>query len=165
MRLMTCYPPYAQLLALELKVWETRPRLPSYEGPIAIHAGKSAQYLKRIASGRLHAPADDHEFWAFIEQYDAALNLARTRGATAWQIAGMQLGVIVGVGELVESRPVEWIHDLSPRERAFGEFTPGRFGWRIMNVRHLRTPIPATGYQSLWKMPPEMIEQVLSEAV
>ena len=40
--------------------------------------------------------------------------------------------------------------DLSEQERAFGDFTPGRYGFRLSNVRKLETPISTPGSLGLW---------------
>jgi hypothetical protein len=36
-------------------------------------------------------------------------------------------------------------------ETPLGDFTPGRYGWLLDNVRPLAEPIPAKGKQGLWR--------------
>lgn len=45
---------------------------------------------------------------------------------------------------------------LSANEMAFGDYTPGRYAWRLENVKMLPEPIPTKGHQRLWNWePPE----------
>jgi hypothetical protein len=39
---------------------------------------------------------------------------------------------------------------LTDQERAFGDYTPGRFAWLLANVKALPEPIPAKGALGLW---------------
>lgn len=41
-----------------------------------------------------------------------------------------------------------------------GDFTPGRYGWLLDNVRPLAEPIPAKGRQGLWAPDPDLIGRV-----
>jgi len=74
------------------------------------------------------------------------------------------MGQILGSVELVDCKSTtgrrgkqgtgrkyaDWVHELSERERAFGDFTPGRYGWFCEEPRELPEPIPARGYPGLW---------------
>jgi hypothetical protein len=40
---------------------------------------------------------------------------------------------------------------LSPSEKAFGDYTPGRYAWLLADVRRLPEPIPARGALGLWE--------------
>lgn len=70
----------------------------------------------------------------------------------------LPLGCILAIGELVAVFPASAVDDrgvpLSAQERAFGNFTTGRYGWRLENVRQLANPIPARGALSLWEWEP-----------
>src|SRR5690606_27104329 len=39
-----------------------------------------------------------------------------------------------------------------------GDWSPGRFAWVLADVQRLAAPAPATGRQSLWSVPSELIE-------
>ena len=39
---------------------------------------------------------------------------------------------------------------VSAQERHFGDYTPGRFAFRLANVVRLETPVPATGALGIW---------------
>ena len=71
-------------------------------------------------------------------------------------------GAIVAVAELVSVIPTEilnrqgsWIIDtdtwsMTDQERAFGDYTPGRYAWLLADVQPLATPIPTKGALGLW---------------
>ena len=40
---------------------------------------------------------------------------------------------------------------LTSQERAFGDYTPGRYAWLLSDVRPLAAPIPAKGQLGLWR--------------
>ena len=43
----------------------------------------------------------------------------------------------------------------TPRERAFGNWSPGRYGWILSNPILFEKPIPARGKQGIWDWEPE----------
>ena len=63
----------------------------------------------------------------------------------------LPLGAVVGTVEIVDCVPVEEIADtLTERERALGDFSPGRFAWVLRNPVMFEKPIPARGQQGWW---------------
>ena len=62
-------------------------------------------------------------------------------------------GAIVAVGRLVACRLTQNIR-VSETEWELGDFTPGRYAWKIADVERLVQPIPTRGYQGLWSFPP-----------
>jgi hypothetical protein len=42
--------------------------------------------------------------------------------------------------------------EITPRERAFGDYTPGRYAWLLKDVRHLPAPMAAKGKLGLWEV-------------
>ena len=66
--------------------------------------------------------------------------------------ADMPRGAIVATGELVDCIRItpEFVATLSPDELALGDYTPGRYAWKLANVKRLPEPIPAKGKQGLW---------------
>lgn len=81
------------------------------------------------------------------------------------------LGAIIGVATIIECVPTEDITLLlcnNNRELIFGNYTPGRWAWRLAGQRMLPRPIPFKGRQSvLWAIDPETdraIDAQLAEA-
>ena len=129
---ITVRQPWATLLAYGRKEFETRSWPLHYRGPLAIHA-----------SSMLHP---DDRIWA-REDVDIG-NLLRDCGYA--DVTELPLGAVVGIGMLTECWPTVGLHYLTARERALGDFSPGRWAWRIERVERLREPVPARGRLGLW---------------
>ncbi len=161
MKAITLYEPYATLVALEQKKFETRPWSTRYRGPLAIHAAKA---IPGWAKDTLRT-----------NRCRAVLAGCGVRiGPLARPENWLPLGKVVAVCELVECIALlpPGHHWLDPRyaveyartcalygipptkdtdEFAFGDYSGGRFVWVLANVRRLREPIPARGLQRLWE--------------
>lgn len=157
MKALTLTQPYASLIAIGAKTIETRDWATKYRGPLAIHAGKGLGPVGgRRGMFRLCNTSP------FAEVLDAAAIWHTTA------IDHLPYGAIVAVVELVDCRPTagtrkengwgpkyaDWVHDLTAQERAFGDYTPGRYGWMLTNIRALPMPIAAKGALSLWEWDP-----------
>lgn len=143
MKVLTLTQPLATLVAIGAKAIETRSWRTHYEGPIAIHAAKGFP--------------DDSQSLCHREPFvmrliDAGFNKA----------ADLPRGAIIAVADLVFCVPVEAIEQRwqqpgrfaqqfpEDRERAFGDFSTGRYGWLLERVTGLRAPIPCKGAPRLW---------------
>lgn len=149
MKAISLWQPWATLVAVGAKRCETRSWETLYRGPIAIHAAKKwTRQLEDICWSspfrtvlELHRPNKGGAFF-----YGDALPMILPRG------------VIVATAEIVgcvrtdaENTPA------SEQERAFGDYTPGRFRWDLANIRRLDDPIPYTGRQGFFDVPDELI--------
>jgi hypothetical protein len=156
MKAITLTQPWATLIAIGAKRIETRGWPTNYRGPLAIHAGKGLGPVHGI-SGLIDLLMTE-PFRSTLAQHDYMFTADFPRGA------------IAAVCDLVACRPTagrrgeqgtgpkyaDWVHELSDQERAFGDYTPGRYGWLLDNVRALPEPIPARGALLLWEWtPPE----------
>lgn len=52
---------------------------------------------------------------------------------------------------------------LSKTERALGNYAKGRYVWHLDNIRLLKQPVPAKGFQRLFTPDPATLEAVLSQ--
>ena len=61
-------------------------------------------------------------------------------------------GVILATAELLDCIKItkEYIATLTADELVLGNYTLGRYAWKLVNVRKLPEPIPARGRQGLW---------------
>lgn len=153
MRALTVRHPYAQAIACGLKRIETRGQRTRYRGRLAIHA----------ALGHLLPLA--------VADLDNVLTDCRAAGVDTGAVRtslgepeSWSFGKIIAVAELSDCVPVEELSP-DPVERAFGDYAPGRFGWRLAGVVRLPVPVPARGLQGLWPIRPEVmniLEQALS---
>ncbi len=135
MRVLTLIQPYATLVAIGAKKFETRSWQTS-PGPLAIHAGKGYPPQAR----------------AFARSALVARALAKA-GLTA---DTLPTGVIVAtctVNSLTPTGAAIHAFALSEDEIYFGEFhAPGRWwAWELRDVVPLAAPIPAAGKQGLWQ--------------
>jgi len=133
MRAISIWQPRASAIALGLKKVETRPRRTHYRGPLAIHASqRRTAYLR------------DAFAYEFLFDF-------RSAGVSSFE--QLPLGAIVAVCDLVDCMPTASLAEtLSEEERRFGDFTPGRFGWILDNVRKLDMPIFCRGFQGFFNV-------------
>jgi len=116
--------PWASAIALGLKHWETRSWPTSYRGEVCIHASKSfPRWAKDFAEGEGHDPKT------------------------------LPLGRIVCVCDLTECRQTSTLAPtLSFQEISWGDFSPGRFAFRLENVRVLPEPVFTRGALGFWSV-------------
>lgn len=143
MKMLCVDQPYAFCIAQEWKLNETRPVMTSYRGDIAIQATlrrMRAEDLERIyAEAGLHMPAEPHAH-----------------------------GVVLCVVELWEVRSTLEIREsylTAPRELHLGNYADGRYAWRLRNVRKLRHPVPAKGFQGLRDIDPIVGDRVRQQVM
>lgn len=145
MKALTIRQPFACAIALEFKLCETRPGRTHYRGPLAIHAAMftPVEYMRYIRT----AP---------IKQQDAIVAAGYHVGGKP-SLIKMPSAAVVAIAEVVDCVAVEDLEALYPYtfrasgwERHWGDYTAGRFGWMLSNVRRLAKPIEAKGAQGLW---------------
>ncbi len=127
MKALTLHQPWATGMVRGFKTVETRSWSTRHRGPLAIHAGKQAS--AGLAYDLLGVEPED-----------------------------LPRGAVLGVVEL-EACWVMTERDIKaalPRERAWGDWRPGRFAWVTRPIIWFAEPIPAVGKQGLWEWtPPE----------
>jgi activating signal cointegrator 1 len=145
MRALSVLQPWASLLAIGAKVYETRTWGTTYRGPLAIHScAKPAAAI-----------AEEPEFYEVLQG----------RRLYAWNLPR---GAVVAVADLVQCLQVDVEGSvngvrLCRMERMFGNFQPGRFAWQLANPRLLSLPASVRGRQGLWEWhAPEDLEQLLT---
>ena len=130
MRAFTVYQPYAYAIVAGLKPHETRSRRTNIRGRVAVHAGKAN--LNRATKG-----ISCDGFWELLAAVGAKTNLP--------------LGAVVWTVEIVDCVPVEdVVGGLTPREKALGDYSPGRWAWVLKNPVMFDMPIPKCGKQGWW---------------
>lgn len=132
MRALTLWQPWAQLVALGHKRIETRSWGTNYRGPLVIHA---ALYFPREAQARLLEPA-------FVRALGRDTAMA------------FPLGKVVAVCRLAGCERCTARNTPGEPERSFGDYGPGRWLWRLEDVRALAVPVAACGKQGLWEWEP-----------
>jgi activating signal cointegrator 1 len=131
-RAISLWQPWAQLIALGAKRYETRSWSTTFRGLLAIHAAKTRN------------PDVVHFF-----RDDRFQMVLKPAGYTS--LDALPFGAMICVVELVNVwRAEEVIHDLSAQERAFGNYAVGRYAWELEFVKVFVNPVPVMGKQGLW---------------
>jgi activating signal cointegrator 1 len=169
MNVISLSPPYGSLVAALLKRIETRGWATTYRGPLGIH-----QTAAPGPKGTTEA--------ALWDRCLSAPFAAPLLAAGLGNPARLPRGKIVAVVELVDCWPTtirngqacyctrvdrrgghnDYV-DVSDQERAFGDYTPGRYAWLLGNVFALPEPIPARGMPGLWAAPPDVLAQIAAQ--
>lgn len=139
MKAITVWQPWAGALAAGIKENETRSWATKYRGPIAIHSA-----MKAIQ----HTWSDRYMNGKAREVICRRLELPEIIDGPAT----FPMGYILATAELVDCIRItpELVATLSPDELALGDYTLGRYAWKLVNVKRLPEPIPAKGKQGLW---------------
>lgn len=136
--------PWASLLVLGHKTIETRSWNTQYRGKLLIHASLGKQYKKIPAADPLYK----HYHTLFAHH-----NMP--------PIEHLPFGQIIGSVDLIDTETTEYIIDefkkpvkkgfnLNAQELAFGDYSPNRYGWLLVNPVLFKNPIPAKGQLNLW---------------
>lgn len=153
---LTLTQPWATLVAIGAKSIETRSWATRYRGPIAIHAAKGFP-------GDARAICHELPFEPVLRMSGFAREDSLPRGAI------VAVAVLVDVWQF-DRTSAERIHrgasdgSFPAHEVSFGDFSGGRFGFRLADVRAIATPIPARGMLGLWALP-DAVRGALNEAV
>ena len=172
MKAITLWQPWAQLIAIGEKRYETRSWETKYRGMIAIHAAKK----KPPQQGDLESDVFSSMTNAFAKHYGAwrfDWHLGGTRMNSNGSDNGFDipLGCVIAIAELVECwRITDNGHTngsplaaqieggryggktniVEGKEILFGDWTPGRYAWEFTNMKMLPEPILVKGKQGLW---------------
>jgi hypothetical protein len=140
MKALTLTQPWATLVAIGAKKIETRSWRTPYRGTLAIHAAKG---FPKWAKETCNEP----EFARELGSDPLPLGMV---------IATCRLISCIPTRELQENRLIEVDYlagcgdfYLDDKERAFGDYSAGRWAWLLADVQQCQ-PIPAKGALSLW---------------
>lgn len=151
MRALSLTQPYATLIAVGAKRIETRSWSTTYRGPIAIHASKGWPRWAKDA--------------CLEEPFRSVLERAGHIHVNGSKLTlEMEVGAIVAIARLytvarTENIALDVTDPKQANERAFGDYTSGRFGWFLNGIRRVE-PIPCKGALGLWTVPAEIAEQL-----
>ena len=132
MKVLTLTQPWATLVAIGAKTMETRSWETMYRGPLLIHAAKGY-------------PRDAKDF-ASASGVVAVTGMKPLEYPTGAILAQCNLVACIRTTEEFERS----LARDSKQEWMFGNFEPGRFAWKLQNIRKLAHPIPAKGALGLW---------------
>ncbi|MNO23015.1 ASCH domain protein [compost metagenome] len=144
MKAITIIQPWATLIALGEKRFETRNWATKHRGQIAIHASKK---INKAACREPEIKAALARHGYTVDNLPTGVVLAVTELEECWEVSRCLRGDIVlekDGGNTMREDPI------SKNEEAFGWYDPGRYAWEMADVRRLPEPIPAKGQQGLW---------------
>lgn len=140
--------PWASLVVTGNKKIETRSWNTPYRGKLLIHASLGKQY-KKISSDD---PLYKHYYLLFAHH-------------NVLPIEQLPFGAIIGSVDLVSTHTsqyclmafennknnniLEFGIDVE-KEKAFGDYSPNRYGWLLANPVLFKNPIPAKGKLGIW---------------
>ena len=137
MKAITLKQPWATLIALREKQFETRSWQTQYREPLAIHAGKTVDSAA----------------------YKEFADILAEHGVYSKQ--DLLTGVVVAKANLVDCHKVISDYDdhaimhtglkISGNEYRFGNYEDGRYAWELDAIQVLPEPVPAKGKLSLWE--------------
>lgn len=144
---LSIWQPWATLIAIGAKVHETRGWPTGLREPIVIHAGK------RWEADQVDA--------CYEEPFRKALAAAGIELPKRWHLTPepfLPLGRAVAVARIVDcvstDDPAAYRPEvLSRGDLAFGDWSPGRFAFRLADVFRLDPAIPLRGGQRFFRVP------------
>jgi hypothetical protein len=132
MKTLSIMQPWATLIAIGAKHFETRSWNTRHRGLLAIHASKGF-------------PRAAIELCS-VEPFQAAL-----RGAGFEKATDLPRGMIIATATLKTTHPTQNLRlDLDERELAFGFYDDGRFAWELIDIERLASPVIMRGSLGLW---------------
>lgn len=157
---LTLTQPWATLVALGWKRYETRSWGTSYRGSLAIHAaqGWTAADRELCNTPPFGEALADYAIHNLLGNWGVDPD-ALPRGAVLCLVNLIDCRQISAVSPAIDVRNKTYLHPtaLSDQERAFGNYEPGRWAWELGDVRSFQRPIPAKGTLGLWRWePPEV---------
>lgn len=145
MKAITIHQPWATLIAIGAKRYETRSWSTKHRGPLAIHAAKKID-LSACREGVIRSVLAEYGYYE--ENLPTGLIVATS----------MLKDCIKSVETWTDGYVLEnGLYIYSP-EYEYGDFTPGRFAWELTDVKQLEKPILAKGQQGLWNWQNELIK-------
>lgn len=116
MKALSLWQPHAQAIALGIKPYETRGWKTDYRGPLAIHAAKK----------KFNGNDYSRDYYM-----DACHRLSQA-GCLHY---ALDYGKVLCVVDLVDCLPTERLRPPIPTWGFWGDFTPGRFAFKLENLR------------------------------
>jgi hypothetical protein len=136
--------PFATLIAIGAKGFETRGWSTMHRGRLAIHASaRISREFKDLCN---------------LEPFKSVLKAA---GYNHWR--ELPMGCVIATVSVKDCQRIkEWYpasrqailqsgDKIAGNEFTFGDYTPGRCAWKLSDVAKFREPIPAVGKLSLWE--------------
>lgn len=144
MKALSLTQPYATLVVLALKEWETRSWATRFRGVVYIHAAKN---FPKWAREQTNYPV-----------FKDALAPFGYSSSTQFP-----LGQIIGKVEIVGCEPTHDVEPrISPRERAFGDYSENRFAFEMRNPVAFKRYVTVRGALGIWNIASEIEQELIA---
>jgi hypothetical protein len=143
MRALSLTQPWATLVAIGAKRIETRSWRTPYRGSMAIHAAKGfPAWAKEVCESNFAAELGPNPLpLGAVIATCRLISCIPTRELQENRV--IEVDYLAGCGDFV----------LGDQERAFGDYSLGRWAWLLADVQQLAAPIPQRGALGLWEWP------------
>lgn len=146
MKAITIHQPWATLIALGEKRFETRSWATKHRGLLAIHAGKKVD-REACEWEPIKSTLAKHKYT--VDNLPTGAVVAICKLIECWEVIGIADVPILGTHVLSAGNRMFGIAKES-EEFHFGDFSEGRHAWEMDDVQRPPEPIPVKGRQGLW---------------
>ncbi len=161
MKCISLWQPWASLIVIGAKQYETRSWATSYRGLLLIHAAK--KWNQDMMRGALSEPfcrqlGDYAKNWRTISIIPRGCIVGRVEVVECYQVFGRAMS---GDGQVAiqfrDGRGRARYIAINSTENAFGDFSVGRYAWKLANPIRFAQPIPFPGRQQLFDVPAALV--------
>jgi hypothetical protein len=157
MKAISLWEPWASLIRTRAKTYETRSWSTSYRGRLLICAAKGG-LPKMELQGYVSS-------WPFQGGLAPLIGHSLDFIGEKWHgitIDDLNFGKAVAIVELIDCKPTEELTQSEiGTDRAYGDFSVGRFAWKLNLLRRDFKPFPIRGSQGFFEVDDALIEQSL----
>ena len=143
MKTLSLLQPWATLVVMGVKQIETRSWSTAHRGPLLIHAskGKAGEIFANESPFKKYIPDFSNLPFGYIIGRVTLVDVVR-----------------IGTGSLFHTND-EMMNRLTMEEKAFGDYTDGRFAWMLQDAVEFKQPIGARGSLNLWEFDKLLIKE------
>jgi|WetSurMetagenome_2_1015567.scaffolds.fasta_scaffold01177_18 activating signal cointegrator 1 len=156
---ISLWQPWASLIAVGAKKYETRSWATSYRGPLLICAAKGGLSKQNFFTIVLASPAMRDALRPLLD-YPPELELNSYLWAHRLErdLPFGKAAAVVDLTDCIQTELFKRGHPEFLREVSLGDFSSGRYAWKLENVRAIE-PFPVKGRQRLFEV--ELSEELL----
>lgn len=159
MKCLSVNQPFATLIAIGVKGYETRSWMTHYTGPLAIHASKNfPDYYKELCHEEPFCTELARAGYTCAEELPTGVVVCVCEMYGCYQTTGyIDLDWNAWLKSDTCARKVEY------PDSHFGDYSNGRFAFGLGGVERLRVPVPLLGKQGLFNIPADIEEKVKAQ--
>lgn len=151
MKALSLDQPYATLAAIGAKKWETRGWRPSVKKGELFAIAATARY-----SELSQTMEDFPEFRFALRRIERPLPTGKI-------IAVARIGEVISTMEWVRRFCRRGMLEKHESEYCFGDYSPNRFAWELIDVTPLATPLACSGMQRFWSVPDDLHRRIVEQ--